>query len=184
MFLNKRPETPGQNFKYVSKQHSKIPGLQNLIFKEDLQCFTLRFCFSGLSRKKLSSSIVYVQQSKVRLLPSVHGHPWLEEQEEQSQLSSCCHTALVQSKCLLQCWSALTIVSCQLAVALEVLYNGGRRGSGKGAAPAPAPAAVKEQTLGGALKCHILLCCSCPLLGSDWGHSPGNNSFLTPQTRF
>lgn len=31
--------------------------------------------------------------------------------------------------------SALTIVSCQLTVALEILHNG-RRGSGKGAAPA------------------------------------------------
>lgn len=36
MFLNKKPETPGQNFKYVSKQHSKIPGLHNLIFNASL----------------------------------------------------------------------------------------------------------------------------------------------------
>lgn len=51
-------------------------------------------------------------------------------------MSSCCHAALAQSKCLLQCWSALTIVSCQHKVASEVFYSGGRRDSGKGAAPA------------------------------------------------
>lgn len=41
----------------------------------------------------------------------------------------------------------------------------------------------EEQSPEGALKCHILPCCSSPLL-SDWGHSPANNSFLTLQTRF
>lgn len=33
----------------------------------------------GWAEKNPSSSIVHLQQSKVRLLPSVHGHSWLEE---------------------------------------------------------------------------------------------------------
>ncbi|EOA93911.1 hypothetical protein Anapl_14399 [Anas platyrhynchos] len=46
-----------------------------------------------------------------------------EQQEEPSQMSSCCHTALAQSKCLLPCWSTLTLVSCRHKVALEVFCS-------------------------------------------------------------
>lgn len=77
IFLNKRPETPGQNFKYVLKQHSKIPGLQNFIFKGDLQCFTPRFCFSGLRKKAPAVQLFMCSSQKSGCCPaSMDIHGW------------------------------------------------------------------------------------------------------------
>lgn len=179
IFLNKRPETPGQNFKYVLKQHSKIPGLQNFIFKGDLQCFTPRFCFSGLRKKAPAVQLFMCSSQKSGCCPvSMDIHGWKSRKSSLSWApaatlpwfkANAFYTAGVHLLLFLVSFQLLWKSSTMVAEGVEERQQ--------------LQLLWEEQSPEGALKCHILPCCSSPLL-SDWGHSPGNNRFLSLQTRF
>lgn len=129
-----------------------------------------RFCFSGLSRKTPAVQLFICSSQKSGCCPvSMDIHGW--------------KTSLSWAPAAILPWfKANAFYSAGglwllFLVSLQLLWKSSTMVAEGGQEREQLQLLCEEQTLEGALKCHVLPCCSSPLL-SDWGHSPGNKVFV------
>lgn len=138
-----------------------------------------RFCFSGLSRKTPAVQLFICSSQKSGCCPvSMDIHGWKSRKSSLSWVPA----AILPWFKANAFYSAGGLLLLFL-VSLQLLWKSSTMVAEGAQEREQLQLLWEEQTLEGVLKCHVLPCCFFPLL-SDWGHRPGNNNFLTLQTRF